>query len=363
MGPTYRRKDNSKYYHVNESREAFISFFRWKCENDKESVGFSLLSTEFSRLMLNRQFVVDALRERGVVFKMPEMTFPPGPGDDLARQSVITPCKEKVWSLPVLGRYPKRFEDAEEVHRVISELGIPFPLYQKISKKKRYIDENDLKEYSEKIQRKPESQFPLRMENEKDKIQITDDDIDIVNKMNPGKFEDDLHKLILQGYYENYQEEHIILPILCLIRNSPSALFEFLFSDWTKKRNIFRSGSLIEPIEAVLFRMVFRTVSDILDGISLFSKDDSTGDLAYFGTTEMSGEKISSLLTLRLRDGRKIVYEGGFTTDVTWLALNDEDVIPIISNDENSSIRTKVTGERYDQRCWPYLDDDNVPSE
>jgi hypothetical protein len=128
---------------------------------------------------------------------------------------------------------------------------------------------------------------------------------------------------------------------ILFIQISPSALKEFLFGDWNEDRyKTIISRSPIAPIEGLLFRLIFKTIQDFLTDCYFLDSRHALVEHLYFGEIERDGQKESTLLTLELRDGRRLRYEGGFDTNIPYVGLNDEDIVPLLPNKENAHIRT-----------------------
>ena len=67
----------------------------------------------------------------------------------------------------------------------------------------------------------------------------------------------------ISEHYNKWQENNLILPILILIKTSPSALGEFLNGDWTPREKTLCEDILIGPYEGILERLLFLTIGDL----------------------------------------------------------------------------------------------------
>ncbi len=354
MGPTLRRAERSKYYRANETRKAYSALCKYVSTHGGMFGHDLILRSQYAQLMLNRQFVLEILKEKKIFFQIPfnsDYSFHNTFSENGEKRVDFRPSNICQINLPVLGTYPKIFEDVGSIRKIVPDensfYNCPSHTFEK-----SMIDREDINRFYNKIMKKPQKYYQFRFEDPWKDVVISEEDLTNIQILNPGKFDVVENLNWIRDYYGEYQEKHIILPILCLIQISPSALFEFLFSDWEKRNGgAVKSGSPTEPTDSLLFRLLLKATDDVVQNVHFYD-----GNLlvrhVYFGETERNGERLSSLLTLGLKDGRLVVYEGGFNTDILEIALNDEDVIPISPNNENSNIRTKVIGERLDQYPW-----------
>jgi len=354
MGPTLRRTERSKYYRANETREAYLALSEFVSTHGGVYGYDLILRSQYAQLLLNRQLVLEILKEKMIFFQIPfnsEYTFQETFTENGEKKLNFRQSEISRINLPVLGTYPKIFEDEESIQKIVPDENSYFQ-QPPHTFENRIIHQEDISRFYQKIMKKPQKYYQFRIEDPWKYVMISEEDLASIQELNVGKFDVLGNVNWIKDYYKEYQEQHVILPILCLIQISPSALYEFLFSNW-EKRNIrtVKSGSPTEPIDSLLFRLLLKAMDDVVQNVHFYD-----GNLlvqhVYFGETERNGERLSSLLTLGLKDGRSVVYEGGFNTDILEIALNDEDVIPISPNNENSNIRTKVIGEQSTQYPW-----------
>ena len=312
MAPTRRRQERSKYYHVNESREAFIRFSDYVFKNPSIWLNGLLMGTEYAGLQLNRQFVIETLNEKGIEFKIPFVDlqqiweyriFP-----DVIVHKPEVPSPKAILTLPVVGTYSKVFEDPQSIQRTIppSEFRYMY-LPNHFTRGKRTISPMDLNKYYNRVIERPKSYFPFRMESKWSGVVLTDEDFTRIEEMNMGKIDIVSSRDWLLSYYGEFQEEQVILPILCLIQISPSALKEFLFGDWADREYKTRSrGSVTEPIEGLLFRMVFEAAGDVARDRAVLDSRFSLAEHVVFGNPEDPTNSSRSLMTIVFKDFRRL---------------------------------------------------------
>ena len=113
---------NTKWYFPNESQKAFMDFIegmRPLVKPDTFGRYSFIFNTEYFRLCLTKQFVLDILKKTGLYLclSMPVQyngayTFKDGAGETITIPSEELKSVRKVLQfLPIVGRYPKKYED------------------------------------------------------------------------------------------------------------------------------------------------------------------------------------------------------------------------------------------------------------
>ncbi|MGI0014603.1 MAG: hypothetical protein ACREBU_14350 [Nitrososphaera sp.] len=165
-----------------------------------------------------------------------------------------------------------------------------------------------------------------------------------------------LFKEAITKHYSKVEERNLILPILALIKISPSALFHFL-SNWKPYKQameLFHSGSMgFEMIEHVIFRLVWATINDL----STIRNVPTGGDVqaAYVCGGNWSSQEPYPLLRLDWNTQEIIEYEAGFDTIHEYAGGEDDDIVEVETNPENC--RVKITWRK---QMNPFLEPGNL---
>ena len=346
-----RRPDKTKHYRVKEGYDAFTDFARYVLQGrDHYHLGRQLLmSTNFAHLNLNRQFVLDTLLRRGVRLKVPSLDNSSRSESEFLEdlESTTIWSGKRLLEIPPLGSYPKILEKANSIQREING-DLDYHIMGAFeSKGKKVINQEDIENFLNEVKKKPSIFWVMRCEDNQEGVSLSDSDWAAVEQLNP---EVDFRKgsmdrMYLERYFDLYQEGRIVLPILSLIQISPSALKEFLFGNWMDPQFRTRSrGRVTDPIEGLMFRLVFSVADDIISDQSILDSNFAIADNVVFGRPEDAEGSSPALMIINLKDSRNLIFEGGFTTDIQFIALNDEDVVPCTTNKENSWIKTSLTG-------------------
>ena len=113
---------NTKWYFPNESQKAFMDFIegmRPLVKPDTFGRYSFIFNTEYFRLCLTKQFVLDVLKKSGLnlYLCLPVQCNGPYTFKDGAGETITIPSEELIsvgkvlHSLPLVGRYPKKYED------------------------------------------------------------------------------------------------------------------------------------------------------------------------------------------------------------------------------------------------------------
>lgn len=136
----------------------------------------------------------------------------------------------------------------------------------------------------------------------------------------------------IQEHYERYEYEHWILPILALIRASPSTLNMFLFGDWKpyglKKRDYYcftqDGGSCMEY---PLFTLLFEAIRD-LAMVRNVEYDRFVREVSFRPKDSIFSKNIRpALLKINLINWISVYYDGEFDTDHLFYGCGGIDVI------------------------------------
>lgn len=142
---------------------------------------------------------------------------------------------------------------------------------------------------------------------------------------------------IIKEHYDNIEENEIILPILALIRISPTAL-EYFLSDWKPyiiEGTTHYTSTGISAIEHVLFRLIWDAINDLS-----IIRDIPQNELVHSALVSgggISSSKTSSLLEITLMDLSKIEYNAGFDTQRDYYG-DGENIVEIEINPENCRV-------------------------
>lgn len=145
---------------------------------------------------------------------------------------------------------------------------------------------------------------------------------------------------IIKWYYNYIEEKEIILPILALIKTSPTAL-EYFLSDWNPHvvdDMTHYTPEGIHTIEHVLFRLIWNTINDLSIIRDIPQNNLVSSALVYGGRYPSS--KTTHLLEITLTDLSKIAYDAGFDTHHDYYG-DGENIVEIETNPENC--RVKIT--------------------
>lgn len=142
---------------------------------------------------------------------------------------------------------------------------------------------------------------------------------------------------IIREYYDDIEEKEITLPILALIKISPTAL-EYFLSNWNPyvdDNMTYYTTEGIHTIEHVLFRLIWNAVND-LSIIRDIQQNDLVSSALISGGRYPSS-KTSSLLEITLMDQSKIEYNAGFDTHRDYYG-DGENIVEIETNPENCRV-------------------------
>lgn len=345
---------NRKRYYPNETNEGFRSLVNMMAEyKERDKFGrdyTAILYSAFSRLFVNRQLILDVLKERNVKLALR------GDGKNI--------------EFPLAGRYRKMYEThmggdgplssmidsidvfREEIANDIREWGtekdktdsneIDGELHVLIEEKLQNIDAfleairelisdeiEKCREFKKIVEEKGNGSLEntdvwdrfkhdptglYRKESTWSPIYLTDEE-----KVQIGNIECKGHKLTDEEY-RSMMEEKVIIPILCLIQSSPSALIYFVTGDWEDLYKEPNEDHTLLPLSGggnlfkLLWNLVRKTIEDIIKDHSWGFGTNVTGFPSYFvywGNMKKGNEPIPSLITFRLDDGRHVVYYGG----------------------------------------------------
>ena len=338
---------NRKHYYPNETKEGFRKLVELMAEYRKRDeftkTHTNILHSNFSKLFVNRQLILDILNERGMRFALRD--------------------GNKDVELPILGRYRKVFETC-------ADIGVPYSSVlnytntfreevdvqiERWNAKYKNADRNDdaaetykiaadrfreIDHHLKKIERFVALQMSVckefkkavdekgsleevkiwdrfgydpfgsfRKESMWEPIYLTDEERARVENIDyKGR------KLTAEEYCDEIEKKGII-PILCLIQSSPSALIHFVTGEWTSdfydgnKEKVLplREGS---DLAKLLWNLFEKTMDDYFKDYTWGTVEFPT-TFVYMGNMGIGKENIPSLITFRLDDGRYAVYHGG----------------------------------------------------
>ena len=154
----------------------------------------------------------------------------------------------------------------------------------------------------------------------------------------------------VEGHYEVWQEEKLVLPFLVLIQISPSALGEFLFGEYKAydpQPEGYYSFSTdgTEMIRHVMFGLIFRAIVDLSNERNI-PTDSIVSDVQVRPHYSVhGGDGREWLLAVFMKDERIIYIDAGFSTTDMWYGDKEEDVYEVVTDPEDCWVNTWVKGQ------------------
>lgn len=393
---------NQQMYYPNESLEGIRAYVDWISDHNGDPyrmMGNAVnTSTTFWKVMVNRQLVVDVLKEAGTRFTICVT-------DEQSSYDI---------ELPLLGRYPRIYEmdgklDSYIYHlkNIRNMMDNPDPIsmrdigealleyhgvLDKIPDKQLigsslkdqllefmdgYIDdlENELVKMRQiKVGSRRGTEWSAREWFSKDQGRILrrealwEDMIDISiptdaplwriegNRRIP--IHDDGLKKSISDQYGRIIEDRVILPILCLIEMSPTAMHRFLSRDGMLEKQVFElDGRGGNSISSVIDRLLLDALGDYVSNNTYYVVHGSVGSgsnctsLHRFGDISQDGSILPALFTFRINDGRCLSIYRSNELDAICSIFSD-DMLPMPDAIDSDIASSYLFGQDFRTPQW-----------
>lgn len=282
-----RQKNLTKHYYLPKDKETITNLLRIIVESGDEQWLWSFINSEYAQFCLTSSLVQDVLALKNVIIpKLLRFEY----WDEVERDRLITIVEE------LEGHHSPAFASQNIVT-------LHLPVF-------------------------PDSKT---LDHRMDVLESLDGNGDML------KYNLRRNSSGIKFYYERWEKERVIIPILSLVQISPHALVEFLLAPWgpceVRQYDTFSTG----VIDHVIFRLLMRAIDDV--AASRRIPASSLVEDAYLSHHTIMDEK-PTLFTLSMKDGRFVHFTAQFDTHVDYYGDEDgsvSEVQPI--NPENCWIK------------------------
>ncbi len=305
-----RQRSDTKYFHINPGFETFGKIVQIFLENFDLKVIIDKMSQGYFQNNISEELLEYVFTERKVFF--PRYLDICNWETSEAKNLLETYLHTNVFNIspPQLSKKLKMDATVDERMAALPDFDIQsFELYMK-----RKLERMDLKN-------EPISQFyPIRIkinfpyiENFEKGIKVH---VEILARLNQEQFEQypTLINLLsaFEDHYRRWQEENLTLPLLSLLKASPSALGKFLNGEWELGKNKICEEKLSGSFSPVMDKLIFLALGDLASSETFPINDFIESTHIRSEVQQLDRTEKDELLSFNLKDSKVIYFDRCF---------------------------------------------------